>query len=450
MQPLFAQQVERFNLLQLAGNVPMSHHNLSDFADCSEFRQTLAAQPPKIVHGTALMLSALLLCALGWAAWTRVNLVVLAKGRVRPREIPTHIYTPGGSEFVGRVVEAPFDEGDFVKEGDTLLRLDTSRLDNLISKLIRTIDGSELELINLGIQRELLQSQALSANQKSQRELQVAEESYSRAKLKRNSEVRDIEVELRAAQDHHRRMRQLQQSNAVSQQELVDAEAKLNSALEKLVQAQLPVNEAVVNVARQSIELVHRDFAVRKAELESRIVVKQGEKETIQRDLANLQLQRSDAVLVAPFDGIIVVGRVRVGDMLEAGKPVYEFAQQKSNCFEAVVSGEDVGQLSVGLPVRIRLDAYDYQKYGTLQGTVLFISPDSKPIEPGKPSDRSHATNSTAAFTVRVQLLAEEVGRQAVRGPVKLGLTGTAEIITDNESLLNVLLKRIRRTISLV
>ena len=429
----------------------MSRHNLSDLTECSEFRQTIAAQPPKVVHGTALILSLLLICAVGWGAWTRVNLVVLAKGRVRPREIPTHIYTPSGGEFVGRVVEASFDEGDFVKKGDILVRLDTSRLDNLIAKLTRTIEGSELELTNLEMQRELLQSQALSASQKSQIELQVAEKTYSRAMLKRESEIRDINVELRAAQEQHRRMRQLQQANAVSPQELADAEAKLNSVQEKLVQAQLPVDEAAVHVARQSIELVKRDFAVRKAELEARIVVKQGERETVQKDLANLQLQRSDAVLVAPSDGIIVVGRVRVGDMLEAGKPVYELAKQQSHCFEAMVSGEDVGQLSVGLPVRIRFDAYDYQKYGTLEGTVFFISPDSKPLESGKQSERvSAAVKSTAAFTVRVQLNAEEVGRQTVRGPVKLGLTGTAEIITDNESLLNVLIKRIRRTISLV
>jgi hypothetical protein len=50
---------------------------------------------------------------------------------------------------------------------------------------------------------------------------------------------------------------------------------------------------------------------------------------------------------------------------------------------------------------------------------------------------------------VRVELLADEVGRGALRGRVKLGLGGTAEIVTGRESVLAILVKRIRQAISL-
>ena len=429
----------------------LCHSTISEITQCTEFRQTIAARPPKIIHGAVLILSLLLICSLGWAAWTQVNLVVLAKGRIRPKEIPTHIYTPSGAEYVGRVDFAPFDEGDSVKLGDVLIRLDTSRIDNSIAKLIRAIEGFELELTNLATQRELLQFQVFAANQKAHSELQVAEAAFDRSSLKRDSEIRDTKADHKAADEHFRRLQELKLHKVVSQQELDEAETRLHSAQEKLVQAQLPVDGAAVNVAKQAIELIMREFAVRTAELESRIVVKQSEKEAVQRDLTNLQMQRKDAVIFAPFDGIIVSGRVRRGDMLEPGKPVYELAQQQSNCFEAVVSAEDVGQLTVGLPVRIRFDAYNYQQYGTLKGVVSFISPDSKPTESGGQTNRGGAANEkTATFTIRVQLQSEEIGYQAIRVPIKRGLTGTAEIITDNESLLNVLLKHIRRTISLV
>ncbi len=428
----------------------LSQYTISDITECTEFRQTIVARPPKIIHGTVLLLSLLLICSLGWAAWTRVNLVVLAKGRIRSKEIPTHVYTPSGTEFAGRVDFAPFDEGDSFKAGDVLIRLDTSRIDNLIVKLNRTIEGYELELTNLATQRELLKVQVLAANQKAEGELQMAEATFVRSSMKRDSEIRDTQADHKAADDHFRRLQQLKLNKVVSQQELDEAETKLHSSQEKLIQAQLPVDSATVNVAKQSIELIRGEFAVRTAELESRIVVKQSEKEAAQRDLANLQMQRSDAVLLAPFDGLIVSGRVRIGDMLDPSKPVYELAQQQSNCFEAVVSAEDVGHLAVGLPVRIRFDAYNYQQYGTLPGTVSFISPDSKPIESGGQSNRGSANEKTASFTIRVQLESEEIVYQASRVPVKRGLTGIAEIITENESLLNVLLKHIRRTISLV
>ena len=52
-------------------------------------------------------------------------------------------------------------------------------------------------------------------------------------------------------------------------------------------------------------------------------------------------------------------------------------------------------------------------------------------------------------WRVKVALLRNEVGHGPVRGPLKLGMTGQADIVTDRESLLVILLRRIRQTISL-
>jgi hypothetical protein len=55
-----------------------------DLAECTEFRQTLQARTPRIVHGTALLLVGLLGTALTWAAMTDADLVVRAPCIVRP------------------------------------------------------------------------------------------------------------------------------------------------------------------------------------------------------------------------------------------------------------------------------------------------------------------------------------------------------------------------------
>ena len=57
---------------------------IRDLADCSEFRQTLLSRPPRVVHGTALLLIALLAVALTWSVVTRADEVVGAPGRIRP------------------------------------------------------------------------------------------------------------------------------------------------------------------------------------------------------------------------------------------------------------------------------------------------------------------------------------------------------------------------------
>jgi multidrug efflux pump subunit AcrA (membrane-fusion protein) len=91
------------------------------------------------------------------------------------------------------------------------------------------------------------------------------------------------------------------------------------------------------------------------------------------------------------------------------------------------------------MPVRIKLDAYDYQRYGTVAGTVCFIAPDSTVPE------GAHA----AVYLVRIAVEGDRVGRGEFQGQVKLGMSGQADIVTEQESLLALLLKRIRQTISL-
>lgn len=429
----------------------MSQYVTSDLSECDEFRQTIATRPPKVIHGTACLLSLLLIGSVAWAAWTPVSLVVPAKGRIRPYDIPTRIFAPASTENIGRVIFAPFDEGDLVKEGQILIRLDTSRIDNLIAKTNRSIEGCELELNNLLRQRELMQSQTAAAKEKASVELRMAEATFALAQSKRDSEIRCLRADLQAVEEQMRRVQRLQQNHGASKQELEEVETRSLAAREKLAQAQLPIDSAAVKIASQARELVERESAVRTVELESRTVVKQREMDNLVRDLADLQIQRNDATLLATSDGVIMSGRVRVGDMLEAGKPVYELARQSNNCFEAAVSADNVSELIVGLPVRIRLDAYDQMRYGTLQGRVVYLSPDSTPVSAvsSTPVSKSDTPVSQANYTVRVQLNQEQVDQRAAKIPTKLGLTGTAEIVIASESLLSAMLKQLGRTISL-
>jgi HlyD family secretion protein len=431
----------------------MSRGLYVDLADCSEFRQTVAARPPRIVHGAVLLLVTLLTAAVVWSALVKANLVVRAAGRVRPAETPTRLFTSLGADLEGRVIEAPFEEGDLVRKGDVLVRVDTARLDNRIAKLERTIAASEEELVKLAGLQELLVEQLASAREKAQAELAQAEAAFAVARQRRASEIRAAQAEIVSAEDYVRRLVKLRQSRASADQELVSAETRLSLAQERLVQAEVPVDEGQVAIARRELELVDRDFAVRRAELAARRAVKQGESEAASNELANLNLQRAEAVMRSPLDGVIVAGRIQPGDVLEPGKPVLEIAPQRGYLFEAAVPSEDVGNLRVGMPVQIKFDAFDYQKYGVLPGKVVYLSPDSKLSETGGAAPQSAESSAVRghppAYLVRIELHAQEVGRGELRGPVKLGLGGTAEIVTGRESLLAILVKRIRQTISL-
>jgi hypothetical protein len=62
----------------------MHNETIRDLTDCTEFRQTLQARPPRVVHGAAILLVGLLGTATVWSATTKAALVVRSPGRVRP------------------------------------------------------------------------------------------------------------------------------------------------------------------------------------------------------------------------------------------------------------------------------------------------------------------------------------------------------------------------------
>ncbi len=62
----------------------MRNDGIVDLAECTDLKQTLASRPPRIVHGTAALLTALLGAAVAWAAVTEVDRIVKAPGKVRP------------------------------------------------------------------------------------------------------------------------------------------------------------------------------------------------------------------------------------------------------------------------------------------------------------------------------------------------------------------------------
>jgi multidrug efflux pump subunit AcrA (membrane-fusion protein) len=91
------------------------------------------------------------------------------------------------------------------------------------------------------------------------------------------------------------------------------------------------------------------------------------------------------------------------------------------------------------MPARIKLDAYDYQRYGTVTGTVVFLSPDSGTGDGHQP----------ATYLVKIALAATELGRGELRRQVKLGMAGQVDIVTGQERLLTLFVKKIRQSISL-
>ena len=83
--------------------------------------------------------------------------------------------------------------------------------------------------------------------------------------------------------------------------------------------------------------------------------------------------------VVAPYDGVIkTLNFAKEGGVVTSTQVVAEILPDASQLMiEAEVSNKDIGYIEVGQAVDIKVDTYDYQKYGMLTGTVVYTSPDA-------------------------------------------------------------------------
>jgi adhesin transport system membrane fusion protein len=105
---------------------------------------------------------------------------------------------------------------------------------------------------------------------------------------------------------------------------------------------------------------------------------------------------------------------------------------------EAKVSPTDIGLLRVGLPVLLRVDAFDYSVYGGLKGSLKYISSDTL-VEQG-PNGQS-----TTSYRVHIRLDEAQSNTKLALSELRPGMTVGADIRTGKRSVLEYLFKPISR-----
>jgi len=145
-------------------------------------------------------------------------------------------------------------------------------------------------------------------------------------------------------------------------------------------------------------------------------------------------------VLTAPIAGVVKYLKLTtIGGVLRAGDELMQVSPTEGEMvFEVKINPVDIGQLNTGLPVSIKLDAFDYSIYGSLDGRLTYISADTL-AEQG-------ANGQTSSFyRAQVRLDAERAqthpNLKLANVALKPGMTATVDIRTGNRSVLQYLAK---------
>ena len=129
----------------------------------------------------------------------------------------------------------------------------------------------------------------------------------------------------------------------------------------------------------------------------------------------------------APSDGLVAYSRYWVpGEYVAAGETMFMLLSGENGAFEGRIElpMEKSGKVAPGQKVHIKLDNYPYMEYGVLEGEVRQVS----------------ATANKEAYRVDVRLPRGLETSYHRRLPFLQGMGGTADIITEEQSLLQRLL----------
>ena len=411
------------------------------------------------------LLLALVAAVLVWAAVGRLDIIAIAPGRVVPQNY-LQIVQPAES---GIVKELLVREGDRVAAGQVLARMDRrfSEADkrtlenelNMKRLQLRRIDA-ELEgtpLVTRGAEPAELFEQ-VEAQFRARRRAHLDQLETARAQLRKG------EQDLRAAEEIAAKLErslpiaieQEQSYGKLLREGFANRLAYLEKQRERIEMEQdLKAQQFAIAGLRATVEqsrnrVAQLQSAYREA-LQNERVEAQAQHHRLRQELGKQTARVELQELRAPQDGVVkdlathTVGTVmQPGTVLLTLVPVNEPLQA-----EVWVGHEDAGFVRAGRPVKVKLAAYPFQKYGMVAGEVLRISPDASDPSSGR-GDRRPGGESTAlgsGYRALVSLVVPYLEADGKRYPLAAGMQVTAEINLGTRTVLEYLLSPVRRTL---
>ncbi len=413
----------------------------------------LEERPPSGIISASVFLSLFLItAAIVWASLTVVHETARAPGEVVPAEHSINV-----QHLEGGLVKSLFvREGDRVRKGDPLLLLDDTALQSELQQMRVREASLNLQAERLAAlleQREpdfgIAGAQYLYLAGKQQTIYQAQRRSFEREREVIDSQIRQREQELirqrnlvASRQDEVALLEQqvklqsqMLQENLVAKSDLLITQTRLAEARGNLAQARdsaLVAAAALEEAKQRKLELEAGFF--KDIELESGKVA--AELAEISQALIRVRDRVERLDIRAPSDGIVQNLSITSGQVvIEPGQMILQIIPEDDELVvEAKVSPADIGHVQPGHRADIRVDSYDIARFGLLQGTVERISATTY-------LDAQHQPY----YRAEISLKSDHLGSDAHPLRIIPGMTVVADIRTGEKTLMDYLLRPIRR-----
>ncbi|WP_077037405.1 HlyD family efflux transporter periplasmic adaptor subunit [Pelomonas sp. KK5] len=368
---------------------------------------------PQAVWGLYLMLI-IVVVAITWSSIAHVDEITRSDGRI----------VPDGSEQViaslesGILRELYVREGQEVEAGQDLAQLDPTRVEATQAEGVGRSLALKAQVARLKAEADGLGSIAFPPEvQASPRIVQAETESFQARRRVLEETVASLD----------RSTGLLQKELKISQ----DMSAKGLMSVVEVMRLTRQVNE----LQAQRTERLARF----RQEAAGELVKAQNDLTALDEQMVIRQDAMARTMLKSPVHGVVKAIKVStVGGVVAAGVPVMEISPIGEQIkIEARVKPGDIGFIHVGQKAQVKLNGYDFNINGGLEGKVTYISPDvvgeSAPEKGGNPNNAYY----------RAVITAEE-NHLVYKGkplPVIPGMQAMVEIKTGDRSVLSYLLR---------
>jgi len=391
----------------------------------------------------------------GWASTAQISGALIAPGSVVVESNVKKVQHPTG----GVVGELRARDGDVVKAGDVVVRLDDTVTRASLAIVTKNLDGLWARAARLEAEQRGLESIVFP-----QTLLSRAEDPDVKTVIASETKLFEVRVTGRAGQKAQLRERVTQLNEEIAglmaQEKAKDKETALVE--KELVGVRSLYEQHLVQISRLTV--LERDAArlageraqyiASKAQAKGKITetelqIIQVDKDMISevsKDLretndkigefverkvtAEDQLRRVD--IRAPQDGMVLQSTVHtVGGVITAGDAIMMIVPQADDLqVEAKVNPQDIDKLQIGQKTLLRLSAFNQRTTPELNGVVTRVSPD---VTTDQRTGQSY-------YTIRVSMPPDEIARL---GDVKLipGMPVEAFVQTGDRTMLSYLIK---------
>jgi hemolysin D len=408
--------------------------------------------PPRIARMTLYCITAFIAAAITWASVSEIDEVIVAPGKLITTK-PTIIVQPLETSII-RTIDVT--AGETVHAGQTLATLDPtfsqsdvdqkrerfSELDAQVKRIEAEIAGKDFapsleETQNEQIQLQLFdQRHAFVQAQLKNFDQQIAGQS---AAIDSSKAQRVI---LNSRRDNLLKIEQVREKLYGSQNgTIINFLSARDARLD--VESNLSVLQGRAIEARHAVKKLQAD---KQAFLEDfrrstmdQLVELRSQRNAIAEELKKMELRRSMVVLSAPADAVVLdLAQRSVGSVVREAEPIVTLVPLNVPLeAEVSVSSTDIGRVTVDRHVRIKLDAYPFQKFGTVSGTVRTVSRDTF-----TPSQQEGMSSHSPAPFFKARILLSDTRLKDSSEPARLlpGMTVSAEIKVGRRTVISYFL----------